>query len=94
MIALDNIDEVIAIIKASANGAEAKERLIARFGFSERQAQAIRSRGFLQGACLPGGHRRTERKMLHTNFLKKSAWGSICMAGQAMRQQTDLAMQA
>lgn len=41
MIALDNIDEVIAIIKASANGAEAKERLIARFGFSERQAQAI-----------------------------------------------------
>ena len=41
MIALDNIDEVIAIIKASANGAKAKERLIARFGFSERQAQAI-----------------------------------------------------
>lgn len=41
MIALDNIDEVIAIIKSSANGAEAKERLIARFGFSERQAQAI-----------------------------------------------------
>lgn len=41
MIALDNIDEVIAIIKASANGAEAKERLIVRFGFSERQAQAI-----------------------------------------------------
>ena len=41
MIALDNIDKVIAIIKASANGAEAKERLIARFGFSERQAQAI-----------------------------------------------------
>lgn len=41
MIALDNIDEVIAIIKASTNGAEAKERLIARFGFSERQAQAI-----------------------------------------------------
>ena len=41
IIALDNIDEVIAIIKASANGAEAKERLIARFGFSEKQAQAI-----------------------------------------------------
>ena len=41
IIALDNIDEVIAIIKASANGAEAKERLMARFGFSEKQAQAI-----------------------------------------------------
>ncbi len=41
IIALDNIDEVIAIIKASANGQEAKERLMARFGFSEKQAQAI-----------------------------------------------------
>ena len=41
LIALDNIDEVIAIIKASANGQEAKERLIARFNFSDKQAQAI-----------------------------------------------------
>ena len=41
IIALDNIDEVIAIIKASATGQEAKERLMARFGFSEKQAQAI-----------------------------------------------------
>ena len=41
MIALDNIDEVIAIIKASENGQQAKERLMARFGFSEKQAQAI-----------------------------------------------------
>lgn len=41
MIALDNIDEIIALIKSSANGAEAKLRLIARFGFSEKQAQAI-----------------------------------------------------
>lgn len=41
MIALDNIDEVIAIIKASPNGAAAKERLIERFGFTDKQAQAI-----------------------------------------------------
>ena len=40
-IALDNLDEVIAIIKGAANPREAKEALIARFGFSERQAQAI-----------------------------------------------------
>lgn len=40
-IALDNLDEVIAIIKGAANPREAKEGLIARFGFSERQAQAI-----------------------------------------------------
>ncbi len=41
MIALDNIDEVIAIIKASPNGAAAKERLMERFGFTDKQAQAI-----------------------------------------------------
>ncbi|GAB4164791.1 MAG: DNA gyrase subunit A [Geothermobacteraceae bacterium] len=40
-IALENLDEVIAIIKASASPAEARERLIARFAFSEKQAQAI-----------------------------------------------------
>jgi len=40
-IALDNLDEVIQVIKSSANPAEAKERLVARFELSEIQAQAI-----------------------------------------------------
>ncbi|HEY5674102.1 MAG TPA: DNA gyrase subunit A [Malonomonas sp.] len=40
-LALENLDEVIQIIKTSANSAEAKERLIARFSFSDLQAQAI-----------------------------------------------------
>ena len=40
-IALDNIDEVIQIIKSSKNVEEAREKLIARFELSERQAQAI-----------------------------------------------------
>jgi len=40
-IALDNIDEVVQIIRASANDAEAKESLSNRFGLSEIQAQAI-----------------------------------------------------
>jgi len=40
-IALENLDEVIEIIKGSTNSAEAKERLIARFQFSDIQAQAI-----------------------------------------------------
>jgi len=40
-IALENLDEVIQIIKTSANPAEAKEGLIGRFGFSDLQAQAI-----------------------------------------------------
>lgn len=41
LIALDNIDEVVDIVKTSRNAQEAKERLGARFGLSERQAQAI-----------------------------------------------------
>ena len=39
--ALDHIDEVIRIIRASANVAEAKEQLIASFQFTDEQAQAI-----------------------------------------------------
>ncbi|WP_310603634.1 DNA gyrase subunit A [Anaerosporobacter sp.] len=41
MVALDNIDEVISIIRSSKNVAIAKERLQERFGLSEVQAQAI-----------------------------------------------------
>lgn len=41
LIALDNIDEVIKLIRASATPADAKEGLMARFGLSEKQAQAI-----------------------------------------------------
>ena len=40
-IAIDHIDEVIAIIRASKTEDQAKERLIERFGFSDRQAQHI-----------------------------------------------------
>ncbi|MBX2995589.1 MAG: DNA gyrase subunit A [Bdellovibrionaceae bacterium] len=39
--ALDNIDAVIATIKASKEAKEAQANLIAKFQFSERQAQAI-----------------------------------------------------
>jgi DNA gyrase subunit A len=39
--AIDFIDEVIALIRASKNIPDAKERLIERFEFSEKQAQAI-----------------------------------------------------
>ncbi len=41
LIALDNIDEVIRIIRGSANGNAAKEKLIERFAFTDVQAQAI-----------------------------------------------------
>ena len=41
LIALDHIDEVIRIIRGSANVAEAKNQLMDRFGLSDAQAQAI-----------------------------------------------------
>ena len=41
LIALDHIDEVIRIIRGSANVAEAKTQLMERFGLSDAQAQAI-----------------------------------------------------
>ena len=40
-IALDNIDEVISIIRSSTNTPEAKIRLIDSFALSDKQAQAI-----------------------------------------------------
>jgi DNA gyrase subunit A len=39
--ALDHLDEVISLIRAAKNPREARESLISRFEFSERQAQAI-----------------------------------------------------
>jgi DNA gyrase subunit A len=39
--ALDNLDEVIRLIRAAGAPREARESLIARFDFSEKQAQAI-----------------------------------------------------
>ena len=41
LVALDHIDEVINIIRSSANIAEAKNRLIERFSLTDVQAQAI-----------------------------------------------------
>jgi DNA gyrase subunit A len=40
-LAIDNIDEVVALIRASKTPQEAKDSLVARFGFSEAQSQAI-----------------------------------------------------
>lgn len=40
-LALDNLDEVIQLIKSSANSPEAKAKLVERFAFTDIQAQAI-----------------------------------------------------
>lgn len=41
IIASDNIDEVVQIIKTSKNPSEAQQRLMARFGFDESQAKYV-----------------------------------------------------
>ena len=41
LVALDNIDEVISIIRSSRTDTEASERMIARFGFTKEQTTAI-----------------------------------------------------
>ena len=41
IVALDNIDEVISIIRSSETDKEASERLTARFGLSDKQTEAI-----------------------------------------------------
>lgn len=41
MLAIQNIDKVISIIRSSRNPKEARERLMEEFGFTEVQAQAI-----------------------------------------------------
>ena len=41
LIALDHIDEVIKIIRAAKNVAEAKAQLMENFGLDDAQAQAI-----------------------------------------------------
>ncbi len=41
IIALDNIDEVVELIKKSPDAPTARERLMSRFALSEKQAQAI-----------------------------------------------------
>ncbi|MBQ4580483.1 MAG: DNA gyrase subunit A [Clostridia bacterium] len=41
MVAVDNLDEVIALIRSSKNPKEAKEKLMARFDLTDVQAQAI-----------------------------------------------------
>jgi DNA gyrase subunit A len=41
MVALDQLDEIIALIRQSANATEARDQLMTRFELSQRQAQAI-----------------------------------------------------
>ena len=69
-IALENLDEVVALIRASKTSPEARDRLVDRFGLTPIQAQAILDMRL---------HRLTgleQEKILeeYTNILKDIAW--------------------
>ncbi len=70
LIALDNIDEVIRIIRSSKTPAEARQRLEERFGLSEKQSNAIvemRLRALT-------GLEREKLEAEHEELLKKIAY--------------------
>lgn len=65
MIALDHIDEVVALIRQSRSSAEAKPRLMERFGLSEKQAQAILDMRLARLTGLERERLEEELKQLH-----------------------------
>jgi len=62
VIALDNIDRVIAIIRGSGTPADAKSSLIGEFAFSDVQAQAILDMRLQRLTSLESGKIREERE--------------------------------
>jgi DNA gyrase subunit A len=64
LIALDNLDEVIALIRGSKDPDAAREGLIAKFELSEEQAQAILDMRLQRLTALEAGKVRSEHKEL------------------------------
>ena len=69
LIALDNLDEVVRIIRASSNRDEARTQLIARFGFSELQANAILDMRLYQLTGLERGKIEGEYRALQERII-------------------------
>ena len=77
-IALDHIDEVINIIRASKDGKEAKGKLVERFGLSDEQANAIvemRLRGLT-------GLERDKLQAEYDELVKTIAWLKSILADE------------
>lgn len=66
--ALENIDNIIALIKKSASGAAAKDALIKKYGFSEAQAKAILAMRLSSLANLEKVELQNEKAELHNNI--------------------------
>lgn len=80
VIALSNIDEVIAIIKSSQTDAEAKTRLGERFGLSELQADAILEMKLRRLTGLERG--KIEEEL--NGLLEKIAWLEKVLANESL----------
>jgi DNA gyrase subunit A len=83
LIAIDNIDEVITIIRAAQTPDEAREKLIERFSFSDIQARAIidmRLRSLT-------GLERDKVKDEHTELLKMIEYYNLVLSDETMQMK-------
>ena len=80
LIALDNIDEVIQIMRSSKNTQEAKERLMERFGLTEAQANAIAEMRLRQLT----GLEREKIENEHEELMKKIAEYKAILADEKL----------
>lgn len=81
LIALDHLDEVIALIRASATPEVAKEGLMTSFGLSDEQAKAILE---LRLQRLTGMERDKIREE-YDELMKRIAWLKEVLASEPMR---------
>ena len=79
-VALNNLDEVVALIRASANAQEAREQLMVRFALSEIQAQSILD---MRLQKLTGLEREKIISEL-TELLEKIAWYKKVISDETM----------
>lgn len=82
LIALDHLDEVIALIRASKDAEEAREGLISKFGLSEIQAKAILAMRLQQLT----GLERDKVRLEYEELLKKIAELKAILADEGLQR--------
>ncbi len=97
LIALDNLDAIIALIRSAADTATAREQLMERFGLSEPQADAILQMQLRRLTALEADKIRLEHEDLLakiTDYLdilarRERVFGLICEELHALRAKYD-----
>ncbi|MFN7266580.1 MAG: DNA gyrase subunit A [Bacteroidota bacterium] len=82
LIALDHLDEVIALIRASKDAEEAREGLMSKFGLSEIQSRAILAMRLQQLT----GLERDKVRLEYEELLKKIAELKAILADEGLRR--------